>query len=68
MINDQAYEKLIRIKGNKSFSELLSELADSTKQTNKVSILKFAGLIDRDEALELHKAVSKVRSGFKARL
>ena len=41
MINDQAYEKLIRIKGNKSFSELLSELADSTKQTNKVSILKF---------------------------
>lgn len=68
MINDQAYEKLVRIKGNKSFSELLSELADSAKQTHKASILKFAGIIDKAEAVELHRAVSKVRSSYKARL
>ncbi len=68
MINDTAYEKLSKIKGNKSFSELLSELADSAKQTRKASILKFAGIIDKEEAMELHRAVSRARRNFKARL
>ncbi|MBX8636825.1 MAG: antitoxin [Thermoplasmata archaeon] len=68
MISDQSYEKLVRIKGTKSFSELLSELADNARQTYKSAILKFAGTIDKEEARELHKAVSRVRSNFKARL
>ncbi len=68
MISDQAYGKLVRIKGNKSFSELLSELADGAKQAHKASILKFAGIIDKEEARELHRAVSQLRSSFKARL
>jgi len=46
MISDEVYRKLAVLKGKRSFTELLSELVDKIKQTNKEGILDFAGIID----------------------
>lgn len=68
MISDEAYKKLTSIKGKKSFTELLSEMVDRLKQTNKQEILKFAGIINEKEANELQKLVKGIRKRAKARL
>lgn len=67
MISDQAYEKLASMKGGKSFTELLTELANSVRQSRKSALLKFAGIMSKDEAEELQAEVSEIRKGFKAR-
>lgn len=67
MISDQAYEKLASMKGDKSFTELLTELAERVRQTSKSSILKFAGIMDKDEAEELQGEIKEIRKRFGAR-
>jgi predicted CopG family antitoxin len=47
MISDETYRKLASIKGKKSFTNLLSEMVDRLKQTNKSEILKFAGIMEK---------------------
>ena len=68
MISDETYEKLAVIKGKKSFTVLLSEMADKLKQTNKEEILKFAGIMDEKGADELQKIVAGIRKRARARL
>ena len=40
-ISDDVYEELLKIKGNKSFSELLRELL---RKNNKMVVMKFFGI------------------------
>jgi predicted CopG family antitoxin len=68
MVSDETYSKLASIKGKKSFTELLSELVDRVKQTNKQELMKFAGILSKEEAADLRKTVSKVRADFEARV
>ncbi|MCL4379566.1 MAG: antitoxin VapB family protein [Candidatus Marsarchaeota archaeon] len=68
MISDEAYRKLAKIKNGKSFTELLSELADNLKQSNKSRLMEFAGIIDDKEAEELQRIAEKVRKRAKARV
>jgi predicted CopG family antitoxin len=68
MVSDETYGKLASIKGKKSFTELLSELVDRLKQTNKQELMKFAGILNKAEADDLRKTVAKVREDFEARL
>jgi predicted CopG family antitoxin len=68
MISDEAYRKLASIKGIKSFTDLLSEMVDRLKQTNKGAILKFAGIMNEKDADELQRFVAGIRKRAKARL
>jgi predicted CopG family antitoxin len=68
MISDETYRKLSSIKGEKSFTELLSELVDRLKQTNIKNIMDFAGIINDEEAEALQKTVNKIRKRAKARI
>jgi predicted CopG family antitoxin len=68
MISDETYRKLASIKGKKSFTNLLSEMVDRLKQTNKSEILKFAGIMNGKEADELQRLVAGIRKRAKARL
>ncbi len=68
MISDEAYRKLASIKGKKSFTELVSELVDRLKQANIGDVMKFAGIISKDEADDLQKTLAKIRKNFRARI
>lgn len=68
MVGDKTYEELLSIKDSKSFTELLSELANSVKHMRKAEILRFAGIINEKEAEELQKIVTKIRENLKARV
>jgi predicted CopG family antitoxin len=67
MISDETYGKLALIKGRKSFTVLLSEMADKLKQDNKDEILKFAGIMNEKEADELQTFVAIVRKRARVR-
>ncbi len=45
-LSDEVYEELSRLKGDKSFSEFISEKAGINKDNKK--ILKFAGVLRKD--------------------
>jgi predicted CopG family antitoxin len=65
MISDETYNKLAAIKGKKSFTELLSEMADKVKGTKLSDIEQFFGIMSTEEADELQKFVAKRRKQFK---
>lgn len=67
MISDEAYRKLASIKGERSFTELVSELVDRLKQTNIQDILKFAGILGEKEADMLQDTIAKIRKRAGAR-
>ena len=60
MVSDEAYRKLKLIKGGRSFTELLSEMADKLKP-KFVDISEYAGIIGDEEAKELQKIARRVR-------
>lgn len=65
MISDEAYSKLAAIKGRKSFTELLSEMADKAKGTKLEDIEQFFGIMGKEEADRLQRFVDKRRKQFK---
>lgn len=68
MISDDAYQKLAAIKGKKSFTDLISEIVDAVKQKKKDDIMKFAGIINDEEAKEMEQIVRQVRGRARARI
>ena len=68
MVSDETYKKLSTIKGKKSFTVLLAELVDRLKQTNKSDIMKFAGIMSKEDADESLRRISEIRKGAKARI
>jgi len=67
MVSDEAYRKLASIKDGKSFTDTISELVDRLKQTNTKEIMKFAGIMSKEEADDLQKIVAEIRKRAKAR-
>ncbi len=65
MISDEAYDKLASIKGKRSFTELLSEMADKMRGTKWGDIERFFGVMDAKEAAQLQGFVAKRRGKFK---
>ena len=60
-VSDEVYEELSKLKGSKSFSELIKEKILISKDNRK--ILKFAGILKKDskKLTELEKIVAKER-------
>lgn len=68
MISDETYRKLAAIKGNRSFTQLLSDIVDSIKQKKNDDIMKFAGIMSEEEADEVRKIAKDVRKNARGRL
>lgn len=62
-ITEDAYERLAALKkGNESFSEIIGKL------TNKVNILDFFGILNKEEADNLEKSIKNLRANTHKRL
>lgn len=57
-ISDNAYESLKKLKANRSFSEIIIEI---TKEKNANNIMKFAGLLSKEDAERIKKEIYKER-------
>ncbi|PSN86154.1 hypothetical protein B9Q13_00660 [Candidatus Marsarchaeota G2 archaeon ECH_B_SAG-G16] len=59
-ISDDVYEKLVRIKGDKSFSEVLKELlrGQGKKYEDKNALDEIFGVLSHEEAVELEREIN----------
>jgi predicted CopG family antitoxin len=57
MIRDDVYNKLARIKGNKSFSDIIEELIEESISLRRKKIEKYFGILKDNEAKELKKEI-----------
>ncbi len=63
-ISNEIYEKLARIKGNKSFSEVIDELLEEKKGNFHLLLLAF-GSRNEKEAKNLEKEIKEARELMK---
>ena len=61
MIRDDVYKKLLEIKGDKSFSEVIEELIEESLSVRKKKIEKYFGILNEEEAEELSKEIMEMR-------
>jgi len=64
MIRDDVYNKLARIKGNKSFSDIIEELIEESISLRRKKIEKYFGILKDDEAKELKKEIYEIRKNL----
>jgi predicted CopG family antitoxin len=64
MIRDDVYNKLARIKGNKSFSDIIEELIEESISLRRKKIEKYFGILKDDEAKELKKEIYEMRKNL----
>ena len=68
MVSDESYNKLLSIKGTKSFTELLSEIVDRLRSDKMSDIDGFFGMMKDGEAEELQGFVKRARGSARVRL
>ena len=56
-ISDEAYERLVRIKRNLSFSKIIIEI---TKDNSVNNIMSFAGLLSNEEADKIKNEIKRI--------
>ena len=61
MISDDVYNKLARIKGDKSFSDIIEELIEESISLRRKKIEKYFGILKEEEAEELKKEIYEMR-------
>lgn len=62
MIRDDVYKKLVEIKGDKSFSEIIEELIEeSLILRRRRKLEKYFGILNGEEAEEMMKEIKEVR-------
>ena len=66
MISDDAYNKLSSLKGNRSFTEVISDLVERQRKAKYESIKKFLGVIQKEEADDLQESIKETRKRAKA--
>ncbi len=67
MLNDEVYNALSKIKGKKSFSELLEALLLSSEDYKTKLLESVKGIITAEEARAAEKAVKRIREHAKVR-
>ena len=67
-ISDEVYWKLVSIKGNKSFSEIIDELIRRNMEIRVKKIIELAGYGDKEAADVLEDIMNKVRDSFRVRV
>ncbi|QKR00765.1 antitoxin [Metallosphaera tengchongensis] len=69
-ISDEAYEKLVKLKEGRSFSETIIELVqfyNANKRGRKEVLDQMFGVLTEEEAKDMEEEVSKFRKDFRAR-
>jgi predicted CopG family antitoxin len=61
MIRDDVYKKLVEIKGDKSFSEIIVELIEESLTFRRRKLEKYFGILNEEEAEEIMKEIKEVR-------
>ena len=61
MIRDDVYRKLVEIKGDKSFSEVIEELIEESVSLRKKKLERYFGILSEEEAKEILKAIEESR-------
>jgi len=61
MIRDDVYKKLVEIKGDKSFSEIIEELIEESLILRRRKLEKYFGILNGEEAEEMMKEIEEVR-------
>jgi len=64
IIRDDVYNKLARIKGNKSFSDIIEELIEESISLQRKKIEKYFGILKEKEAEELKKEIYETRKNL----
>jgi predicted CopG family antitoxin len=64
MIRDDVYNKLAKIKGNKSFSDIIEELIEESISLRRKKIEKYFGILKEEEAEELKKEIYEMRKNL----
>ncbi|WP_290596982.1 MULTISPECIES: antitoxin VapB family protein [unclassified Archaeoglobus] len=62
-IADDVYEELVRIKGNRSFSEVIRELLKSRKG-NTDALVKIFGVLSEEEYTEAKSKIDALKEDF----
>ncbi|ACP37421.1 antitoxin VapB family protein [Saccharolobus islandicus] len=61
MIRDEVYRKLVEIKGDKSFSDLIEELIEESLSLRRKKLEKHFGILSEEEAEELEREIKEMR-------
>ena len=61
MIRDDVYKKLVEIKGDKSFGEIIEELIEESLILRRRKLEKYFGILNGEEAEEMMKEIKEVR-------
>ena len=61
MIRDDVYRKLVEIKGDKSFSEIIEELIEESLTLRRRKLEKYFGILNEEEAEEIMKEIEEAR-------
>ncbi|QPG51189.1 antitoxin [Saccharolobus solfataricus] len=48
MVRDDVYKKLVEIKGDRSFSEVIDELIKDSKEVRNRRLMRFFGILSED--------------------
>ncbi len=64
MIKDEVYNKLSKIKGKHSFSELLDGMVGEQRGAKLAALMKIKGILTEKKAKEAHKRIKKTRENF----
>ena len=62
-IADDVYEELVRIEGDRSFSEVIRELLKSRKG-NKDALVKIFGVLSEEEYIEAKSKIDALKEDF----
>jgi predicted CopG family antitoxin len=61
MIRDEVYKKLVEIKGDKSFSDVIEELIEESLSLRKKRLERYFGILRGEDAEELMKKIKEMR-------
>jgi len=61
MIRDDVYRRLVEIKGDKSFSEIIEELIEESLTVRRRKLEKYFGILSDKEAEEVMNEIKEAR-------
>ena len=61
MVRDDVYKKLLEIKGDKSFSEVIDELIEESVSLRRKKIEKYFGILSKEEADRVYEEIKEMR-------
>ncbi|MFP3233016.1 MAG: antitoxin VapB family protein [Sulfolobaceae archaeon] len=61
MIRDEVYKKLVEIKGDKSFSDVIEELIEESLSLRKKRLERYFGILSKEDAEESMKKIKEMR-------